>query len=454
MRSRIVVVLAALFAMLVVFASNARSDDINDLVNPGDLSHAHAKIEKDCSICHKAFERKAQSSMCSDCHKEIRTDLANRTGFHGRNPLVRQSECANCHAEHKGRDFNQVRMNPLLFDHAMTDYPLDGKHKPVPCSGCHPAGKKYSAAAQTCFSCHNKDQPHLGNLGNKCESCHNSTSWTKVAAFDHSKTEFALNGAHKKVGCIACHVGEQYKGVPKNCNACHTIQDVHLGKLGPKCEICHTENAWKPAKFDHAKFTRFPLLGSHEKAKCADCHGEQTTTKVSMACFDCHKKQDAHLGQLGKECGTCHKTTAWRQGVTFDHDLTSYPLIGMHIAVACEGCHATPAYKDTKTDCYSCHMKDDAHVGRFTRKCESCHAPAGWLPSKFDHDTQTKFKLTGTHKIVGCYGCHKDTNVQSAKLPVTCISCHKAQDVHKGAFGPDCARCHTASSFKTAIIKR
>jgi hypothetical protein len=173
-----------------------------------------------------------------------------------------------------------------------------------------------------------------------------------------------------------------------------------------------------------------------------------------MACADCHSKQDVHKGQLGKQCGTCHGAKAWRENVKFDHDLTNYPLTGMHAIVACEACHATPAFKTVQTTCFACHKKDDVHEGRLTSKCDTCHSPASWKRVTFNHDTDTKFKLTGAHANVGCHGCHTATNVTTNKIPTTCISCHKKDDVHRGAFGQDCARCHSTRTFKNATISK
>ncbi len=427
---------------------------VENLVQPDLLATAHKKLEEDCSTCHMAFKKAAQSSLCADCHKPVKQDIAKGEGFHGKNPLVKKSECANCHAEHKGRDFKQDRFTSITFNHTETDYPLDGKHAQVDCNGCHLPGKKFSAAPHACFDCHEKDQPHRGNLGNKCESCHNTKDWKKTAIFDHSKTDFPLNGAHAKATCFGCHVGEVYKGVSKTCFGCHAMQDVHDARFGEKCESCHTEKDWKHKAFDHGKLTRFALTGAHAKAACADCHGKNLTSKLPMGCFDCHKKQDVHLGQLGQNCESCHKTSAWRQDVTFDHALTAFPLSGLHVAVACESCHASPAYKDAKTDCFSCHKKDDVHEGRLTAKCESCHSASGWTKVAFNHDTGTKFPLTGAHKKLGCHGCHKEKNVVSASLPVACYACHKAQDIHRGAFGQNCAECHSTVSFKGAIIRK
>ncbi len=449
--ARLGVVLLMLFgAASLGLAQNT----VESLVQPDALSAAHAKLEADCSSCHRAFGKAAQTSLCADCHKAVRDDIAKGTGFHGREPLVRKSECFNCHAEHKGRDFKPARFTAITFDHAKTDFPLAGKHAGVECSGCHKPGRKLSEAPKTCVGCHDADQPHKGNLGTECQSCHGASDWTSIAPFDHGKTRFPLLGAHVRTTCFSCHVGEVYQGLSSACAACHAVQDVHSGRFGADCEACHTVDNWKHKAFDHGKATGFILAGAHATASCSQCHGATLTSKPPKGCAACHAAQDAHKGQLGKDCAACHQTAAWRQDVTFNHAKTKFPLLGQHAAVACEACHATPAFQDARAKCAACHKDAAVHDGRFTGRCETCHTANSWKEIVFDHGRDTKFKLTGVHAKTGCNACHKQRNVSSAALPTDCYSCHRAQDVHRGAFGRDCAACHATSSFKTAVIRK
>jgi hypothetical protein len=444
MRRELIALRALLALTVLLFAQPAfSSNTLEKLMMPGELSSAHAKLEADCGNCHKVLEKRAQSPLCLSCHKDVGEDVKNKSGFHGRNLVATRSDCANCHTEHLGRTANIVHLEALTFNHADSDFPLDGAHKLVLCEDCHTAGKKFSAAARTCYACHEKDQPHFGKLGIKCETCHNSTRWAKVAAFDHNATKFPLRGAHEKVSCIACHVGEVYKDLSTTCNDCHAIQDVHGGKFGVSCQDCHSVKEWKDAAFDHGKQTRFALLGAHAKAQCSDCHGASIREKISMGCFDCHRSQDVHKATLGRECGDCHGSVAWRQDVKFDHGLTDYPLVGLHAAVACESCHETAAFKGTSRSCVSCHSNDDTHLGRFAARCESCHTANGWARVSFNHDQDTKFRLTGAHTKAACYDCHKQKNVTSAELPTSCYACHQAQDVHRGAIRRRPSRQHS-----------
>ncbi|MCA0446560.1 MAG: hypothetical protein LCH54_10065 [Bacteroidetes bacterium] len=80
--------------------------------------------------------------------------------------------------------------------------------------------------------------------------------------------------------------------------------------------------------------------------------------------------------------------------------------------------------------------------GKLTIDCQSCHIAESWTvlksPMIFDHSTDTKYPLTGTHKSVSCMSCHRSLNFSVVKSD--CKSCH--EDVHRGTLGQDCEQCH------------
>lgn len=516
---RILLITLAMMSMGITTASRAAS--IESLISPGKLIKGHAKFDHQCSKCHDRFHRTRQRVLCLDCHKEIRKDINDHTGYHGRMPTIRHQACKSCHTDHKGRNADIVKLDKLTFDHSFTDFKLRGQHSKVACGECHKRGKKYSKAPHACYSCHANDSPHtekkMGKSFKKCGSCHNANHWRSVK-FDHDKTRFRLTGGHRKVACSSCHVNEQYVKTPKTCYACHQLDDVHQGSNGTNCKKCHTTKSWKKLSFNHNTDTDFPLRGRHADVACEDCHTKDPykvkikstcischrhddkhagrfgpkcqnchnasswskilfdhdetkfklkgkhvhvectachkqnanvyKVKLKMNCYSCHKLDDVHKGQLGKHCENCHSENGWRKKVRFDHDLTKFPLIGLHAVVPCEECHLSSSYKDAPMACYSCHKKDDTHKGKLGQNCDLCHTPNSWKVWRFDHNTQTQFKLTGKHKDVHCYSCHSVAVKKIESTPRTCINCHSADDVHNGEFGPRCDRCHTTTSFK------
>ena len=215
--TRLVLVLLAL-----AWVALAQAQSLESVLSPGKVIEGHAKVEDDCKACHVRFDRAAQDRLCMDCHKDVGQDMRAKAGFHGR---LKPQACNECHTDHKGRGAKIVVLDKQRFDHALTDYPLRGKHAKTECDKCHEPAKKWRAAPSDCNACHRKDDVHKGSLGPKCADCHTENSW-KEAKFDHSKTRFALEGKHVDVKCTDCHKNKaDYKDTPRTCYGCHKKDD-------------------------------------------------------------------------------------------------------------------------------------------------------------------------------------------------------------------------------------
>jgi hypothetical protein len=405
-------------------------------VSPGPLAKAHAEFEGNlgCIKCHGKGEGE-MDRKCLECHKGIALLVTQKRGFHG---LEGSKDCGKCHPDHGGRDFSLIAWpdkTPEKFDHSRTGWALRSKHAGVECRKCH------------------------------------------VPV--HVSPEFAAVAQRKGP--------DSWAGLDENCKNCH--EDIHRGALGDNCTKCHDENAWRPARnFNHAA-TAFPLTGKHAKVKCAECHeAERLHLAHDKAgrviplykplphgeCVECHA--DPHKGSLGPTCSRCHTTDDFKTVARFDHDLTRYPLRGMHAKVKCEQCH------DDKTawgkrppfaTCGGCHA--DPHAGQATVAgkavdCAGCHNVDGFKTSTFTvaRHVDTLFPLAGAHARVKCMDCHglkpQGTDAQVATLlgkanvwihPThsRCVSCHR--DPHAGRFSPkgeraranDCLSCHSMDTF-------
>lgn len=387
-----------------------------------------------CTECHaKDKKHREAPHECLTCHKKVNPH---------KHPKAKQDLFLNCHTCHR-----ESKWNDMIFDHNKTNYKLTGAHKEALCVSCH-AKDQYTDTPDRCVSCHKQNDVHRGKNGDNCQKCHNTSRWKKIS-FDHDKdTKFPLKGGHKKVECLACHPrNTDKKKTAKECYACHVYDDRHNGVFGRKCEECHVESDWKRSKFDHDKDTKFDLRGTHKTISCQACHRHKDE-KLKLDCVSCHKKDDVHKGQLGKHCNSCHTEKSWKEKVQFDHDLTKFPLVGGHRTVTCEECHVTTNYKDLSTECFACHKNSDEHKGKLGEDCASCHTPNDWRIWLFDHDKQTKFKLTGKHKEVHCHDCHTEAMKKLQSNPRSCINCHAADDAHRGQFGSNCDKCHTTTDFK------
>jgi hypothetical protein len=163
-------------------------------------------------------------------------------------------------------------------------------------------------------------------------------------------------------------------------------------------------------------------------------------------------------------CEQCHNTTSWGGSTNFDHSKTAFPLTGAHVTVQCAQCHAGGRYAGTPTQCSACHIADfqkttnPNHVtGGFAQTCEQCHTTTTWLTSTFNHNTQTKFPLTGAHTGLACAQCH--TSGAYSSTPTACYSCHTKDyqgttnpNHAAAAFPTDCSICHSTTNWLGATF--
>jgi hypothetical protein len=453
-------------ALLLGAAAAARAEQLGSLVAPGPLSRAHASLEgvATCVKCHDAG-RQESAAKCLSCHKPIAERIGRKTGVHRA-----VSDCARCHAEHRGPDADLRPIDVRRFDHAAeTGFPLEGRHAAIAarCAECHPK-RSFLDARPACGSCH-KDT-HKDNLGPDCARCHSTAGTFKDARtqFDHRRTDFALVGAHRATACEKCHAGGVFRGLQhETCTPCH--QEPHRRKFGSACTTCHNQLEWATRLVDHRK-TGFTLVGAHVRLDCARCHPSGMTKPLrSDQCSACHA--NLHRASVREDCRSCHTESGWR-GATFDHRArTSFPLVGRHDGLICRKCHTgiTPEnvpldrkivdFGGAKTECVSCHA--DTHKGAYGRTCDVCHRPSTFKTAGFAHPRTPEF-FAGRHAGVTCAQCHVRPGFQPSHAATvapgpptppstSCTACHA--DVHLGQVGAACEQCHTVGAERFAASR-
>jgi hypothetical protein len=164
-------------------------------------------------------------------------------------------------------------------------------------------------------------------------------------------------------------------------------------------------------------------------------------------------------GPLATPCANCHTYTSWkpiRSNPEFNHDLTGYPLRGMHEKVNCIQCHTNLVFKNVSSQCSDCHA--DIHRRQFGANCASCHSVKGWQVSlQAIKNHQNRFPLVGAHQLVQCEECHKNAAAgQFIGLSTACYSCHQQDFLtpvidHVGlGFPTTCESCHSMDSWFNA----
>ncbi len=312
--------------------------------------------------------------------------------------------------------------------------------------------------------------PHGPTIGS-CQNCHTYTSWKPIRSmpeFNHDQTRYPLRGMHQSVPCTKCHTSMVFKNVSTHCSDCHA--DIHMRQFGANCEQCHSVKGWQVSTQQIQNHTnRFPLVGAHALAECADCHKSAAVGQfvgLSTACYSCHAQEAKNApidhSTFPRTCDSCHSVDNWF-GAKFDHlAVTGYALTGMHATLECTACHVNNQFKGTPSACFACHQNDWAGTNNpphaqtnFPHDCGVCHSTINWQNAKFDHAAYTGYALTGMHATLTCVQCH--VNNQYTSTPTDCYSCHK-QDYSSasnpnhvmGGFPQNCAQCHTTSGWSPA----
>jgi hypothetical protein len=301
-----------------------------------------------------------------------------------------------------------------------------------------------------------------------CELCHEPVDWNVIPeqiTFDHD-AKFELIGQHKSLDCRSCHVSLEFSKVESNCISCHT--DLHQGTVGKECSKCHASKSWMVEDINglHQR-GRFPLLGNHLIADCAQCHTRYIDLYFELLdvdCIACHS-EDYYSTQnpnhvsagFSTDCQDCHSITASEWSATnIVHDF--FPLIGGHAISDCFACHEQGGnFVGLSSECITCHQDDynaaqdpNHAAGNFPTDCKQCHTITAWIPATIDHN-QTAFPLTGKHINIDCSDCHESGFTGT---PTDCYACHQidyetVQDPNHvaGGYSTDCTECHTTNGW-------
>lgn len=326
------------------------------------LEGRHAKVK--CERCHpqvalgkgaKASRYKPLPTECEGCHQDFHQgSFAGFTGLDlaqaapgsppGDAPRAalglaappkghsgQPTRCAACHSTASWSDSR--------FDHAKTGFRLEGRHAQTGCKACHPVDFQRAVPA-ACGGCH--VDVHAGELGGRCEGCHDPASWkSRFAADAHRLTAFPLVGRHAALPCGECHFTEaagRFSRAASGCGDCHqreydatrglAVDHPALG-LPSTCQGCHQSWSFRPARFPTHEVCFTISAGEHANLACLECHTSLTSVASpgtcstgTAGCTGCHEHacvrsdpQHAERGVLGyrcqdQKCYGCHKLSS------------------------------------------------------------------------------------------------------------------------------------------------
>jgi len=359
-------------------------------------SGKHNDAWSSCTDCHKVASDYAVYT-CTDCHDHNKSDMDSKhSGVGGY--IYESNACFSCHPT-GSRDGS--------FNHATSNFPLTGAHATTDCASCHANG--YTGTSSVCVDCHlnaynqstNPNHTKIG-LSTDCKVCHTTLPGWKPATFDVHNQYYVIAGAHLTIAndCNACHNGKYDKTTPITCVGCHltnydqTTNPPHASnQFSTDCIICHTQDAWTPATFDHSSY--YVIAGAHLAIanNCNACHNGKYDKTTPTTCVGCHLTNynqtttPPHAtSQFPTDCSSCHTQNAWTPS-TWDHS-GYFPIYsGKHQGQwsSCTDCHNIPS-DYSLFSCINCHEHnktdtDSKHSGVANYQynsdaCYSCH-PTG-----------------------------------------------------------------------------
>lgn len=295
------------------------------------------RFGNDCRKCHNEnsfkqvtglndFNHNQTDYPLRGLHRVVECNKCHTSGNYTKN--LKYQQCTNCHNDYHENQFAQNSISPDcsechsvegfvatsfgIKEHNQTDFILDGAHLATPCFACHKKNPEekwdFDNMGNQCYDCHeNIHENYMDSKfqsGKGCVNCHSVTTWKEID-FDHSKTDFPLEGKHAQVNCRECHFNsssenrlkQQFTWASQSCTNCHN--DIHFSQFENNgesdCTRCHIFNSWKPEKFDHTS-ARFQLDGKHKGLECNQCHkpnDESTKNYIvykfeDISCASCH----------------------------------------------------------------------------------------------------------------------------------------------------------------------
>jgi hypothetical protein len=169
-----------------------------------------------------------------------------------------------------------------------------------------------------------------------------------------------------------------------------------------------------------------------------------------------------HKNKFGNNCRKCHDENSFKNSKnisSFNHELTDFPLQGMHRFTDCAKCHKKSYTAPLKHNrCDNCHS--DYHENQFKKNgglspdCMECHTVEGFRPSTYDLERHNRigFNLDGAHLATPCLSCHLKGEKWNFRISDTgCASCHK--NIHENFMDSvhfvqkKCTGCHSTTSW-------
>ena len=362
--------------------------------------------------------------------------------------------------------------------HNQTTFPLDGRHRDLPCESCHrkrrlqghadavlrlslgpPAGRSLPAAARLAVravpSHHVVDGRALGPRRDDGHAARRRPPAARVPVVPreqqlHERAQAAACSCHQKDYQAAKTPNHAAAGFPTACEACHRPSDA----------------TFTQARFDHAavvpagRRARAQARARPAIATTSIRARRATASAVTATDYDrttTPEPRGRRLPDDAARAATAPTRSRACGGAGFNHNAV-FPLVGAHASRSCATCHVNNVYRGTPRDCVGCHRTDydrtttpNHAAAGFPTTCETCHRADRRAASRgagFNHaavfalvgvhaqqvvcDLPREQRLSGARRATASavtatdYDRTTTPNHAAAGFPTTCESCHRA----------------------------
>jgi hypothetical protein len=409
----------------------------------GQLSEAHAVLEKKCAACHAVhaggFRAQAADSACLACHD----GPPHHATIGGAKP-----GCSDCHSEHRGRiRLAEVPSQSCAQCHADlrvsnqdTRYTprirtLEDGHPEFLALRASSSGAPHDPGTlKLNHALHMKpirSGPSGPTVQLACSDCHRpaalqGTHWEygdakyAAAALGYKPQDDALPIRSRRLAAPRPATGRELMAPPTFANA---------------CAGCHL------LTFDK----RFDEGAPHDKPEVVEAQlVKRYTTYIASHPGELREVQDPQRELAGRASGPSRRTLSPEQWVK-EQVAIAEQLLWHKTCVECHTISATPLedVKMARWDAAGDHPQAAARAaGDTVRRMPPLVAPANttleWLPhARFDHDA---------HRGFSCAGCHakalESTESRDILIPgiAVCQTCHAPGP---GYASSNCSECHT-----------
>jgi hypothetical protein len=231
-----------LSATLVFVHFEPTASTVGRVTSPGQLTPAHAYLERQCTSCHEAGVG-VTVTKCVACH-------AANARLLGRQPTVFHAsidDCATCHVEHQ-----RTGIRPPSMDHVALAQ-IGARTLARAARRDHESAATFSSlqtwlrvrapanldsssarAALDCAGCHDRRDPHFKRFGGDCAQCHATESW-KIHGYQHPSA--------RSRDCVQCHQAPPSHSMEHFFMVSQRIAGKEHANVN-ECFECHNTTSW------------------------------------------------------------------------------------------------------------------------------------------------------------------------------------------------------------------